>query len=383
MPHSHPSPQSLPATDSAPPPSGGPGPGAGAGPARTSGEPARPSVADTPPDLPGCVSFPLTVREFERNRERFEFWDARTDTAWMVRDHVTVDHELPLCRLAALASRIASVRGSSIECFGSVSLIRREVTGRYRWAMKADQVVSLESARWHPAGRRIDVDEDPLPDVVLEVDHTTDVRRWKLKLYMECGFPELWVCVPNETSVRKPGLTIHLREGDGYVEAPESRAFPGWRVEEIHRALTERPLSGKVWRAVERVGRTMGAREGTRPEDDPLTRSLTATAREEGRAEGFGEGRSEGFGEGRTKGLAEGRTEGRAAGCRAGRLAERVEAVRAVLLSRGIEPATDFAEEAEWLAGPPLGTLMSAALACTGEADLRRRLRDPSATPPP
>ena len=231
----------------------------------------RSSVQDTPPDLPGCVSFPMTVREFERNRERFEFWDARAEIAWSVRDHVTVYQEHPLCRLAVLAGRIASVRGSAIECYGSVSLIRREATGRYRWAMKADQIVGLDSRRWRPAGRVIDVDQDPLPDVVLEVDHTTDVRRWKLKLYMECGFPEIWVSVPHETSVRDPGLTIHLREGDGYRVSEESRAFPGWRVEEIHRALTEVPLTTRTWRAVERVGRAMGAREGTRPDDDPLT----------------------------------------------------------------------------------------------------------------
>ena len=229
----------------------------------------------------------------------------------------------------------------------------------------------MTALRWRPAGRVIDVDEDTLPDVVLEVDHTTDVRRWKLKLYMECGFPELWVSVPDETSVRRPGLTIHLREGDGYVASPESRAFPGWRVEEIHRALTEAPLTTRTWRALERVGRAMGAREGTRPDDDPLTRSLTASAREEGRAEGH------------TEGHAEGHAEGRASGCTAGRLAERVAAVREVLRARGIEPDVDSGEEPELLAVPPLETVVAAALACTDEADFRRRLRDPSASTPP
>ena len=341
MPQSTPAPQSSIPADSTPPGTGGPAPS----PVRPAGEPARHSVADTPPDLPGCVPFPMTVRDFERSHERFEFWDARTETVWMVRDHVTVHHEHPLSRLAVLAGRIASVRGSPIECYGSVSLVRRGASGRYRWAMKADQIVDLDPPRWRQAGRVIDVDEGPLPDVVLEVDHTTDVRRWKLGLYMECGFPELWVSVPHETSVRSPGLTIHLREGDGYVESPESRAFPGWRVEEIHRALTEAPLTTWTWRALERVGRAMGAREGTRPDDDPLTRSLTASAREEGR------------------------------------LSERVAAVREVLRARGIEPSADFAEHPDLLATPSLETVMAAALACTDEADFRRRLRDPSARP--
>ena len=345
--------------------------GSSGGEARSAGGSERPSVLDTPPELPGCESFRMTLREFERTSERLEFWDARTETAWKVRN-VYLPHEAPTHRLTWLASRIASVRGSSIDCYGSVSLSRREATGRRRWVMHADQIVYLNRPRSRPEGPVVRVGEDDLPDVVLEVDHTTDVRRWKLKLYQECGFPEIWVSVPDETSVRKPGLTIHLRDGDGvdgagggYRVSGESRAFPGWRTEEIHRALTEAPLSGMAWRAIERVGRELGAREGARPDDDPLTRSLTAGAREEGRAEGF----------------AEGRADGRTSGCGAGRRAERADAVRALLRARGIEPAAGFADEPGLLAGAPLETLMAAALACTDEADFRRRLRDPSARP--
>lgn len=326
--------------------------------ARSAGGIERPSVLDTPPDLPGCESFRMTLAEFERTDERLEFWDARTETAWQVRD-VYMPHEAPTHRLPWLASRIASVRGSPIDCYGSVSLTKRESTGRRRWVMHADQIVYLNRPRSRPEGPVVRVGEDELPDVVLEVDHTTDVRRWKLKLYQECGFPEIWVSVPDETSVRNPGLTIHLRDGGGYRVSRESRAFPGWRTVEIHRALTEAPLSGMAWRAIERVGRAMGAQEGTRPEDDPLTRSVTASAREEGRAEG------------------------RASGCGAGRRAERADAVRALLRARGIDPTAGLADEPGLLAGQSLGTLMAAALACTDEADFRRRLREPSARPPP
>ena len=334
-------PQSSSSSISARLPAGGPAASPG------SGEPEPSSVLDTPPDFPGCESFRMTAREIERSEERLEFWDARTETAWRVRE-VYVQHEQPTHRLAVLASRVASVRGSPIECYGSVSLVRREATGRRRWVMQADQIVYLDWPRSRPAGPVVRVGEDELPDLVLEVDHTTDVRRWKLKLYQECGFPEVWVSVPHETSVRTPGLTIHLRERDGYRESPESRAFPGWTVVEIHRALTEHPVSTRAWRALERVGRAMGAREGTRPDDDPLTRSLNAEAREEGRADG----------------------------CRGGRLAERVEAVLEVLRKRGIRTGSDFTEDQELFAGASLGTVMAAALACADEADFRRRVSE-------
>ena len=42
------------------------------------------------------------------------------------------------------------------------------------------------------------VGEDDFPDVVLEVDHTTDVHRGKLALYEAWGFPEVWAEVPDE-----------------------------------------------------------------------------------------------------------------------------------------------------------------------------------------
>ena len=111
-------------------------------------------------------------------------------------------------------------------------------------------------------GPAIDVDADPLPDVVLEVDHTTDVRRRKLGIYKESGFPEIWVLVPWEASVRRPGLTIHVRRGGEYREEGESRAFPGWKAEEIHRALTEAPMSETAWRALERTALAMGGARG-------------------------------------------------------------------------------------------------------------------------
>ena len=315
----------------------------------------RPS--ETAPDLPGCESFPMTERECVRSDERIEFWCARTETAWRVRE-VHVQHEQPAQRLPWLVSRISAVRGSPVECFGSVSLVRRDRAGRRRWVMQADQIVYLHPQRSRPA-TVVRVGEDPLPDVVLEVDHTTDVRRWKLAVYQECGFPEIWVSVPWESSARAPGLTIHLRDGARYRASGESRAFPGWRVEAIHRALTEQPLSGVAWQALERVGRALGAREGTRPDHDPLSRSLRAEARTEGRAEG----EATGYGRGRAEGIETGQ----------------LAAVLALLRTRGIATDPALAADRGRLTGASLETLMAAAMACTDEADFRRRI----AAPPP
>ena len=313
-------------------------------------------------DFPGCESFHLPAGRLEHYEGRLEFWDGVTETAWRVCEPTSIQHEEPSRLLVLMAGRFAMLRGSRIACFGSADLERRDAAGRKRWLMQADEVLYLHPGRVRLQGPAIDVDADPLPDVVLEVDHTTDVRRRKLGIYMESGFPEIWVLVPWEASVRRPGLAIHVRRGDGYREERSSRAFPGWRAEEIHRALTETPMSEVAWRALERTARAMGAREGTKPEDDPLMRSHSAQMRAEGRAEGHREGRAEGRREGRAEGHGEGVAQGH------------MNAVAQVLEARGIAVALDAAENRELVGGVPGDALIAAALACTDAADFRRRV---------
>ena len=315
-------------------------------PARGRSDTLEPTSATyRPEDFPGCESFHLPAREVDLHDGRLEFWDARTETAWKACD-VSIQHEQPSRRLVQMAERVAALRGSPIRCFGSSALVRLDERRRRRWLMEADEVLYLHAPWLRFQGPSINVDEDPLPDVVLEVDHTTDVRRRKLGIYMECGFPEIRVLVPWATSRRERGFTVHVRGENGYREAPESAAFPGWKAEEIRLALTEDPLSGKAWRALERVALAMGAREGKGPENDPLLRSMSRRAESRGEARGH------------------------------------VEAVTAALRARGIEITDAFAADREFLAGHPIETLMAAALACTGESDFRRRLREETGPKP-
>ena len=192
------------------------------------------------------------------------------------------------------------------------------------------------------------VGEHDFPDVVLEVDHTTDVRRGKLWFYEEWGFPEVWVAVPERESPsrpagRRPGLTIHLLEGGAYGTARESRAFPGWTANEIHMALNEPVRSAVTSRVLDRVGRALGARDGTGPDDTLWLRAHREEGRARGRAEGRAAGRAKGQAEGRAEGQAEGRAEGRIEG-RAEARAEFVAAFRRKLLaSRGDAGVSDEA----------------------------------------
>ena len=291
-------------------------------------------------DFPGCESFHLPASEIDHYEGRLEFWDGVTETAWKVCEPTSIQHEQPSRQLVLMAGRFAMVRGSRIVSFGSADLVRLDAAGRRRWLMQADEVLYLHPDRVRLQGPAIDVDEDPLPDVVLEVDHTTDVRRRKLGIYKESGFPEIWVLVPWTSSARAPGLTIHVRRGEVYYEEPASRAFPGWKAEEIHRALTEDPMSEPAWRALERTALAMGAREGTTPQDDPLTRSISLEAQERGRSEMLAAN------------------------------------VLTVLKARGIAVASDLTEYRELFSAPSSETLVEAALACTDVADFRRRVQE-------
>ena len=289
-------------------------------------------VAYDPEDFPGCEPFRLPAVEIDRYEGRLEFWEARTETAWKVREPTTIYHERPARRLGRLAERIESLRGSRIESFGSADLARFDAAGNKHSLLQADEVLYLHPNRSRVTGPGIDVDEDPLPDVVLEVDHTTDVRRRKLGIYETWGFSEVWVLVPPESRLRAPGLDVHLLRDGRYREAPESVAFPGWRTEEIFLALIEGPLSPRARPALERVAREMGAREGTRPEDDPITRSIVREAT--------------------------------------------AASALAVLRTRGIEVTPRLAEDRALFGSVSGDALMAAAVACRDEADFRRRIRD-------
>ena len=242
---------------------------------------------DAPPEFPGCRAIRLTRDAVEDFDGRLEYWEASSETAWMIAEPTTIAHEGPTRRLGRLAELIAAVRGSPIDSYGSMDLVLLDERGQWRRLMQADETLYLHPGRAHLPEVRLVVGEHDLPDVVLEVDYSTDVRRGKLGLYRSWGFPEIWVEVPARYRARRrPGLTIHVREADGYREWTESRAFPGWTATEIHAALSGEGLSEETHRVLERVGRRLGALEGTGPDDSPLLRSLRGEARAAGLAEG-------------------------------------------------------------------------------------------------
>lgn len=296
-------------------------------------------------DFPGCEVVRIPRDEIEDHDGRVEYWDSRTETAMVDCEPTSPFHERPSQRLARLAERIAASRGSTIETFGTSDLVRVFADGRSRVLMQADQVLYLDPPTEAELGPKIDVDSDRLPDVVLEVDYSTDARRGKLPRYEAWGFREVWIHVLDERSANRPrsrpsGLTIQVQIDGRFSTAAESRAFPGWTAAEIHRALNEHTPSARTYAVLRRVGRVLGALEGTGPDDDPWLRQERGESRAEGRAEGV------------------------------------VAAVAAVLESRGIRIGADFAAQLAQLADGAPAELVRAAQDCVSADDLLRCLRD-------
>ena len=241
----------------------------------------------------GCRPVRVSAAEIEGPEwegRKVEYWHGASETAWMVREPTTVYHEGQASRLVGLAHRIGMARGSEVCCIGATDLRIRAENGTLGDIMQADQAGYLHPARADLSQHgQVIVGDDALPDVVLEVDNTTDVRRGKLVAYEDWRFPEVWVEVPERASRSRPpslrsGLRIYPLEEGGYRESEESRAFPGWRTDEIHRALNEVTMSEATEAALWRVGRVLGEREGRVAEDDHLLRRVALDNRARGSA---------------------------------------------------------------------------------------------------
>ncbi len=295
------------------------------------------------PEFPGCRPMRIPRDQIDECDIRFEYWDADTEIA-MICEPVSYYHERPASRLARLADRIAAARGAPIEAVGHTDLLVRNARGERQRIMQADQILFLRPAQTMPQGNVIEVGADSLPDVVLEVDNTTDVRRGKLARYESWGFPEVWVEVPDKPDESRPasaspGLTIHLREAGHFRPALVSRALPGWTADEIHFALNEPELSEETTAALRRVGRSLGATEGTGPDDDPFLRE----ERRESHVAGWSKGRME---------------------------AQRANALK-VLGARGVSVSASLADQLAQMEGAG-ERLVDAALACRDEEEFLR-----------
>ena len=336
-------------------------------------QPACPPNLGSTFALSGCRPFRLSAAELDDYDGHYEYWEA--GVAWELRS-TSPPHERAGGRLAELMGDIAKMRGTPITTFRTADLQERGIGGARIRAAQADELIFLDYRYAVP--NVFVVGEFPLPDVVFEVDLTTDIRDFKLDVYADWGVRELWVEVPDadlRSKRKRPGLTIHILEDGRFREQGESAAFPTLTAREIHAALNELSTTTATVDIARRVGGIMGRRAGTGPEDDPFLGVERRLSRHEGhtegRREGHTEGRREGLREGRREGFREGRREGR----HKGRRDERMSIVEGILGGRGIDVTPGLRAEADRIAALPHHAVTRAALESTDLDDFLSRLR--------
>lgn len=283
--------------------------------------------------LSGCRPFALSAAEMADYDGHYEYWEA--GVAWELRD-VSPKHERPSVRLAELMGDIAKMRGTPIAMFGTADLQERGIGGTRIRAARADQLIYLDY-RYEVPDVFV-VGDLPLPDVVFEVDLTTDIRDRKLDVYAAWGVPELWVEVPDAdlpSKRKRPGLTIHLLKDGRFQEHDESAAFPTLTAQEIHVAVNEPSASEATVNIARRVGEAMGRRTGTGPDDDPFLGVERRLSRRD----------------------------------------ERMSMVESILGARGIDVTPGLRAEADRIAALPHDAVTRAALESTDLDDFLSRLR--------
>jgi Uma2 family endonuclease len=132
-----------------------------------------------------------------------------------------------------IASNLALELGYGFESFGSTTFRRKSL----RQGAEPDTCFYVHNAGSIIGKDEIDLDIDPPPDVVVEVEVTRTIRG-KLDLYARLGVPEIW---------RYDGERLrfyHLIDRS-YIEQSSSLAFPILTVDILARFLDQSKTEGQ------------------------------------------------------------------------------------------------------------------------------------------
>jgi Uma2 family endonuclease len=113
-----------------------------------------------------------------------------------------------------------------IEPLGSTTFKRPELSGA-----EPDECFYIQNLSAVKGKKRIDLNQDPPPDLVVEIDITSRSEN-TLQVYADLGVPEVWIYNGSR-------LRINRLENGEYVEGEISLAFPSLAILEIVRFLEQ------------------------------------------------------------------------------------------------------------------------------------------------
>ena len=167
------------------------------------------------------VSWETYVRLLEEHDQspgtRFHFDRGSLEIMVLSFGHESLSH-----LLALLVEELAVEMGIDVEGAGSTTF-RREDLGK---GCEPDASFYFRHAATMRGRRHIDLNEDPPPDLVIEIDITSPSLD-RLQIYSAVGVPEVW-------RYSNAGIVILKLEGQAYAEQPESALLPRLTVEALN-----------------------------------------------------------------------------------------------------------------------------------------------------
>ncbi|MEH2191784.1 MAG: Uma2 family endonuclease [Nostoc sp.] len=113
-----------------------------------------------------------------------------------------------------------------IDCLGSTTFKRPELSGA-----EPDECFYIENINFIKGKKRIDLAQDPPPDLVVEIDITSSSIN-RFQVYADMGVPEIWRYDGNDFS-------INVLQNHKYISVEQSLAFPNLPLTEISNFLEQ------------------------------------------------------------------------------------------------------------------------------------------------
>lgn len=136
------------------------------------------------------------------------------------------EHERFKTIMGRFVETLAEELDVKIEPLGSTTFKRPELSGK-----EPDECFYIQNLSAVKGKKRIDLNQDPPPDLVVEIDITSRSEN-SLRVYADLGVPEVWI-------YNGAQLRINRLENGEYVEREISLAFPSLPILEIVRFLEQ------------------------------------------------------------------------------------------------------------------------------------------------
>jgi Uma2 family endonuclease len=130
------------------------------------------------------------------------------------------EHELPKIVMGRFVETLAEELEIQIYPLGSTTFKRPELSGA-----EPDECFYIRNIDAIRGKKRLDLTEDPAPDLAIEIDVTSSSQN-RLQVYADLGVAEVWIYDGRS-------LTIQQLQNGQYITSQESQFFPNLPILEI------------------------------------------------------------------------------------------------------------------------------------------------------